>query len=96
MVDSIALTVTDQDLAESLKDCEVGEEKTLTFKVTGVEPGKLSGDVTAIEGYGEQDEAESEANYDAEEELPRKANNEDMGAMKKKMPRAIIMIGAGK
>lgn len=89
MVDTIALTVTDEALAESLKDCEAGEEKTLTFKVTAKDMATISGDVTAIEGYGEE---EPEADYDGEEETPTppvKSNG-------RKMPKAIEMIGSGK
>lgn len=96
MVKNITLTVSDDDLAESLKDCRVGEEKTLTFTVGDARPGKLSGDVTSVEGYGEEaneEDGESEENYDADEDAPK---GHSMGAMKKRMPKAIIMIGAGK
>lgn len=93
MVKNITLAVPDEDLAESLKDCRVGEEKTITFTVADVRPGKLSGDVTAIEGYGEESEDEPEQNYDADDDAPR---DRGMNSMKKRMPKAIIMIGAGK
>ena len=100
MVDSIALSVPDEDLAESLKDCKVGEEKTVTFKVTGASPGNLSGDVTGVEGYGQEEEQD----YDSEEEMAEpdhemsssKAMSGEMGKMKKRMPKAIVMIGMGK
>ena len=97
MVKQITLTVSDDDLAESLKDCRVGEEKTLTFTVGDVRPGKLSGDVTSVEDYGDDaDEAEPESNYDADEDAPPQKSGHGMSAMKKRMPKAIIMIGAGK
>lgn len=94
MVDSIALSIPDEDLAESLKDCKVGEEKTVTFKVTSVSPGNLSGNVTGVEGYGQ----EEEANYDADEEATpsREMSMDGASKMKKRMPKAIVMIGMGK
>lgn len=99
MVDSIALSVPDEDLAESLKNCKVGEEKTVTFKVTSASPGNLSGNVTGVEGYGK----EEEQNYDSDEEMASDHEmssdehaSSEMGKMKKRMPKAIVMIGMGK
>lgn len=94
MVDSISLSVPDEALSESLKDCKVGEEKTVTFKVTSASPGNLSGDVTSVAGY----EQEEELDNDADEEMPPegKEMSGEMGKMKKRMPKAIVMIGMGK
>lgn len=82
MADQITLTVSDKELAASLDDCEVGETKTVEFKVTEKSGTALSGEVTSVEGY----EQEEEENYDAEEEMPRSM----------KMPKAIVIIGEGK
>lgn len=89
MIDSISLTVEDQDLAESIQDCKEGETKTLTFRVDSVSPGTLTGTVTSVEGYGDGEEEDEGVEYEDRAESPP-------APIAKKMPRAIVTIGAMK
>ena len=90
---NITLSVPDEDLAESLANCKTGDEKTITFTVTEAKKGMLTGDVTDVDGY-ESDEGETEEAVEVESAEPEK---ESYGKGKMhKMPRAIVLIGAGK
>jgi len=91
MINTITLSVPDEEMAASLVGCKAGEEKTVTFTVTEVRKGMLSGDVTEIEGY-ESDEGEEPESEESDEIPQEKTGKEKLG----KMPKAIVLIGAGK
>ena len=92
MVNQITLSVPDTELAESLVNCKVGEEKTVTFAVTEVAEGRLAGNVTSVEDYGSEAEETEDEGVTEEDAMPAKSGMHGG----RKMPRAIIMIGAGK
>lgn len=96
MINQITLSVPDEDLAESLANCKEGEEKTITFTVTEAKKGMLTGDVTEVDGY-ESDESDEGDTEDAVEVESAEPEKESYGKGKmRKMPRAIVLIGAGK
>lgn len=92
MVNEISLAVPDQELAESLTNCKVGETKKVEFRVTSVGDGSLSGDVTSVAGY--EKEYEEDAGPPPKDDGGTEESGGAMGAMKKRMPKVIVMMGS--
>lgn len=89
MVHTIIGHIENQELADSLADCEPGEEKTITLKVTKTDTGSLTGTVTGVEGY-----AAGEAESEEEGDMGR-MNGGGKYPSSKKVPKAIVMVGMG-
>lgn len=96
----ITLNVPDE-IAQVLADCEPGEEKTVTFRVSSNLDGEIQGDVTEVEDYAEELDEESGEVSESSEMEPAAEYSSSHGTAapkksKRKMPKAVLMIGLGK
>lgn len=69
------------EIAEQLAECEVGDEKVITFTVTKTDGETIEGTATAAE-YAEGEEYE--------EEVPK--GETKVSPMRHKVPKAILLV----
>lgn len=73
------------EVADQLAECEVGEEKAITFTVTAKGEGTIEGEATGVEHVtGGEKYAEEEG-----EEIPAETTEP---TSKRKVPKAILMV----
>lgn len=83
----ITIDTTDPEVAKLFEDCEPGESKTLTFKVTSKTPSAVQGDIETVEGYGDDEE-----NNEGDTPSPDGAGRALPNKIGDKMPPGVMVI----
>ncbi len=97
-MNKLTLDLSDPDIADALKDCKVGEQESLTLKVTptNIVPGKsIEFDVDEVEYSESPGEAETPSESTPSDTEPP-TESSGTPAPKKKMAPAIAIVLGGK